>query len=84
MAEEPELGIRRDALGIHALGRVEYEIRDGEVVYEDAGTVRVMVTERHVGPRANPPCATSARRSSPSTGPITGSTAPPGSPGSPT
>ena len=33
MAEEPELGIRRDALGIHAFGRVEYEIRDGEVVY---------------------------------------------------
>ena len=45
MAEEPELGIRRDALGIHALGRVEYEIRDGEVVYKDGGPVRVMVTE---------------------------------------
>ena len=37
MAEEPELGIRRDALGIHGLGRVEYEIRDGEVVYADGG-----------------------------------------------
>ena len=37
MAEEPEWGIRRDALGIHALGRLEYEIRDGEVVYKDAG-----------------------------------------------
>ena len=38
---------------------------------------RVMVTEQHVGPRpANPPCAISARRSSPSTGPITGSTVP--------
>ena len=49
MAEEPELGIRRDALGIHALGRVEYEIRDGEVVYTDGGPVRVMVTEQHVG-----------------------------------
>ena len=46
MAEEPELGIRRDAIGIHALGRVEYEIRDGEVVYKDGGPVRVMVTER--------------------------------------
>ena len=32
---------------------------------------------------ANPPCAISARRSSPSTGPITGSTVPPRSPGSP-
>ena len=30
MAEEPELGIRRDALGIHAFGRLEYEIRDGK------------------------------------------------------
>src|SRR5919201_770801 len=27
LAEEPELGVRRDALGIHAFGREEYEIR---------------------------------------------------------
>src|SRR2546421_33449 len=40
-AEEPELGIRHDALGVHGLGRVEYEIRDGEVVYADSGAVRV-------------------------------------------
>src|SRR5947199_80521 len=33
MAEEPELGIRHDALGRHGIGRVEYEIRDGEVIY---------------------------------------------------
>ena len=45
----PEWGIRRDALGIHALGRVEYEIRDGEIVYADHGPVGVLVTERHVG-----------------------------------
>src|SRR5690554_853259 len=32
MAEEPEWGTREDALGVHGLGRVEYEIRDGEVV----------------------------------------------------
>src|SRR5437868_9748764 len=44
LAEEPEWGIRHDALGIHALGRVEYEIRDGEVVYMDRGPVRAMVT----------------------------------------
>jgi 2-polyprenyl-6-methoxyphenol hydroxylase-like FAD-dependent oxidoreductase len=50
LAEEPELGIRRDALGIHSLGRLEYEIRDGEVVYMDGGPVRVMVTEEHLGP----------------------------------
>src|SRR2546423_8860761 len=50
MAEEPEWGIHRDALGIHSFGRLEYEIRDGEVVYMDGGPVRVMVTEQHVGP----------------------------------
>ena len=54
MAEEPELGIRRDALGVHALGREEYEIRDGEVVYADRGPVGVMVTEEHVGATGEP------------------------------
>ena len=54
MTEEPELGIRRDALGVHALGREEYEIRDGEVVYADQGPVRVMVTEAHVGATSEP------------------------------
>jgi 2-polyprenyl-6-methoxyphenol hydroxylase-like FAD-dependent oxidoreductase len=54
MAEEPELGIRRDALGVHALGRAEYEIRDGEVVYADRGPVGVMVTEEHVGATSEP------------------------------
>jgi 2-polyprenyl-6-methoxyphenol hydroxylase-like FAD-dependent oxidoreductase len=49
MTEKPELGIRRDARGTHGLGRVQYEIRDGKVVYRDSGTVRVMVTEEHVG-----------------------------------
>ncbi len=49
MTEEPELGIRHDTRGTHAIGRVEYEIRDGEVVYKDEGPVRVMVTEPHVG-----------------------------------
>src|SRR5215210_8978507 len=33
MADEPELGIRRDAVGVHGIGRVEYEIRHGEIVY---------------------------------------------------
>ncbi|MGZ4301134.1 MAG: FAD-dependent monooxygenase [Gaiellaceae bacterium] len=54
MVEEPELGMRRDASGIHSLGKVEYEIRDGEVVYEEGGTVRVMVTESHVGTTGEP------------------------------
>ncbi|MGZ4154903.1 MAG: FAD-dependent monooxygenase, partial [Actinomycetota bacterium] len=54
MAEEPELGIRHDAIGTHALGKLEYEIRDGEVVYMDGGPVGVMVTEEHVGPTTEP------------------------------
>ncbi len=55
LAEEPpEWGIRQDARGMHALGRVEYEIRDGEVVYADSGPVGVMVTDEHVGPAREP------------------------------
>jgi 2-polyprenyl-6-methoxyphenol hydroxylase-like FAD-dependent oxidoreductase len=46
MTEEPELGTRHDASGIHGIGRLEYEIVDGEVVYKDEGPVRVMVSER--------------------------------------
>ena len=49
MTEEPELGVRRTPAGTHGLGKVEYEIRDGEVVYGKGGTVRVMVTESQVG-----------------------------------
>lgn len=49
MADEPELGIRHTASGIHSLGKVEFQIRDGEVVYSEGGTVRVMVTEPQVG-----------------------------------
>ena len=37
MTEEPELGIRRTPSGMHALGKVEYEIKDGEVVYKPGG-----------------------------------------------
>ena len=56
LAEEPEWGIRRDALGIHALGRVEYEIRDGEVVYADerAGTGHGDRRARRSHERAHP------------------------------
>src|SRR5436190_1414818 len=49
MTEEPELGIRRDASGTHALGKVDYEIRDGGVVYQEGGTVGVMLTEPVIG-----------------------------------
>jgi 2-polyprenyl-6-methoxyphenol hydroxylase-like FAD-dependent oxidoreductase len=54
MTEEPELGIRHDAAGVHGIGRLEYEIRDGEVVYGDGGPVRVMVTEQQLGPSSEP------------------------------
>ena len=54
MTEEPELGIRHDERGTHALGRLEYEIRDGEVVYGDGGPIRVMVTEQHVAHTTEP------------------------------
>jgi hypothetical protein len=54
MTDEPELGMRRDEVGIHALGRLEYEIHDGEVVFKDEGPVRVMVTEPHAGTTGEP------------------------------
>jgi 2-polyprenyl-6-methoxyphenol hydroxylase-like FAD-dependent oxidoreductase len=54
MAEEPELGIRRDDKGTHAFGKVEYELRDGEVVFKDSGPLRAMVTEAHVAPTGEP------------------------------
>ncbi|WP_241523388.1 FAD-dependent monooxygenase [Mycobacterium sp. IEC1808] len=41
--EAPEWGIRHDSLGVHSLSMVE-----------DGGPVRVMVTERHVGPAGEP------------------------------
>jgi 3-(3-hydroxy-phenyl)propionate hydroxylase len=43
MAEEPEWGIRHDALGIHSLSRLE-----------DGGLVRVLVTETHVTQSGEP------------------------------
>jgi 2-polyprenyl-6-methoxyphenol hydroxylase-like FAD-dependent oxidoreductase len=54
LAEEPTWGIHTDEVGIHSFGRVEYEIRDGEIVYADSGPVRVMVTEADVGNTAEP------------------------------
>jgi 2-polyprenyl-6-methoxyphenol hydroxylase-like FAD-dependent oxidoreductase len=54
LAEVPQWGTRQDALGTHGLGRVEYEIRDGEIIFADRGPVRVMVTEAHLGPSSEP------------------------------
>ena len=49
MTEEPETGIRRTPSGMYAIGKVEYEIKGGEVIYEKGGTVGVMLTESQVG-----------------------------------
>jgi 2-polyprenyl-6-methoxyphenol hydroxylase-like FAD-dependent oxidoreductase len=54
MTEEPELGMRRTPSGMHALGKVEYEIVDGKVVYKPGGTVGVMLTEARVGATDEP------------------------------
>jgi 2-polyprenyl-6-methoxyphenol hydroxylase-like FAD-dependent oxidoreductase len=54
MAEEPELGIRHDELGTHGIGRRDYEIHDGEVVFADSGPVRIMLTEPEVGAASEP------------------------------
>ena len=54
MTETPELGIRRNALGIHAIGRVHFDMRDGKVVYADSGPVGVMLTEAQVGSTTEP------------------------------
>jgi 2-polyprenyl-6-methoxyphenol hydroxylase-like FAD-dependent oxidoreductase len=48
MTEEPELGIRRTPTGMHAIGKVEYEIKGGEVVYQKGGIVGVMLTEPEI------------------------------------
>jgi 2-polyprenyl-6-methoxyphenol hydroxylase-like FAD-dependent oxidoreductase len=49
MTEEPELGVRRTPSGTHALGKVEYQVKDGEVVYQPGGKVGIMLTEPQVG-----------------------------------
>lgn len=54
MEEVPELGIHRNAFGIHSFGREEYEMRDGKVVYLNRGPIRVMVTEHNVGTTKEP------------------------------
>jgi 2-polyprenyl-6-methoxyphenol hydroxylase-like FAD-dependent oxidoreductase len=54
MAEEPPQGIHRNPFGIHSFGKVEYEIREGAVVYGQGGPVGVMVTEQHVGATTEP------------------------------
>jgi 2-polyprenyl-6-methoxyphenol hydroxylase-like FAD-dependent oxidoreductase len=54
MAEKPPLGIHRTALGMYSFGRLEYEIRDGVIVYKDVGPIGVMVPEADVGRATEP------------------------------
>ncbi|MBX5045277.1 FAD-dependent monooxygenase [Rhizobium lentis] len=54
MEEEPPLGVHRTALGMHAFGREDYEIRDGKVVFASEGPINVMVTERGAGATGEP------------------------------
>ncbi len=54
MAEEPETGIRRTPSGTYAIGKVEYEIQDGQVSYGKGGKVGVMLTEPTVGAASEP------------------------------
>ncbi|PDT29789.1 hypothetical protein CO660_09930 [Rhizobium sp. L9] len=54
MEEEPPLGVHRTALGMHAFGREEYEIRDGKVVFASEGPINVMVTEKTAGGTGEP------------------------------
>ena len=54
MAETPEFGVHRTALGVHSFGRKDYKIVDGKIVYADHGPIGVLVTEERVGPVAEP------------------------------
>jgi hypothetical protein len=54
MTEQPPLGIRNDEIGVHGIGKLNYEIRNDEIVFLDGGPMRVMVTERHVGATTEP------------------------------
>ena len=54
MTGKPELGIHRTAFGIHAFGRLEYEIHDGKVIFKDVGPIRVMVPEQQPGAGGEP------------------------------
>lgn len=48
MAEPPPLGVHRNERGVYAFGKMEYEIRDGQIIYKDGGPIRVMVPEESV------------------------------------
>ncbi len=53
-AEPPPMGMHHTARGMHGFGRVEYDIRDGQVVFRDEGQYRVILTDPQVNPNADP------------------------------
>ncbi|RPE77236.1 3-(3-hydroxy-phenyl)propionate hydroxylase [Vulcaniibacterium tengchongense] len=48
-SEPPPLGVHRGPLGTYAFGKLEYEIRGGEIRYKDGGAIRATVPEPRVG-----------------------------------
>jgi 3-(3-hydroxy-phenyl)propionate hydroxylase len=54
MTQEPPLGVHRTALGIHAFGREEYEIREGKVIFAKEGPIGIMVPEKSAGTTIEP------------------------------
>jgi len=54
MTEKPPYGVHRSAMGTHAFGRSEFEIKGGEIIYKDVGPIGVMVTEPNANSIAEP------------------------------
>jgi 2-polyprenyl-6-methoxyphenol hydroxylase-like FAD-dependent oxidoreductase len=54
MCEVPKLGVHRDSVGVHSFGRMDYEIRNGEVIFKETGPIGVMVTEKQLGSVKDP------------------------------
>ena len=54
MTETPPYGVHRSAIGTYAFGRSEFEIRGGEIIYQDVGPIGVMVTEPNANAAAEP------------------------------
>lgn len=54
MTEQPKFGIHYDSIGIHSFGRMQYEIRHGEIIFKDSGPVSFLVTEKNLVLDKNP------------------------------
>jgi len=54
MMEMPPYGIHRSSAGLYAFGRSEYEIKGGQIIYQEVGPIGVMVTEPDLGATTEP------------------------------